>query len=64
MRTGVLNIASDAVFYLSEERGYLREEGLELETTRFDSAQRICVLFFSQAHKPREPSERLSPTSE
>jgi NitT/TauT family transport system substrate-binding protein len=43
VRTGVLNIASDVVFYLSEERGYLREEGLELETTRFDSAQRMTT---------------------
>jgi NitT/TauT family transport system substrate-binding protein len=40
---GVLNIASDAAFFLAEERGYLREEGLELETTRFDSAQRMTT---------------------
>lgn len=43
VHVGVLNIASDAAFFLAEERGYLREEGLELETTRFDSAQRMTT---------------------
>jgi NitT/TauT family transport system substrate-binding protein len=43
VRVGVLNIASDVVFFLAEERGYLREEGLQMETTRFDSAQRMTT---------------------
>jgi NitT/TauT family transport system substrate-binding protein len=43
VRVGVLNIASDAAFHLASERGYLREQGLEIETTRFDSAQRMTT---------------------
>ena len=43
IRVGVLDIASDVVFFLAEERGYLREEGLQIETTRFDSAQRMTT---------------------
>jgi NitT/TauT family transport system substrate-binding protein len=43
VRLGVLNIASDVTFYIAEERGYLREEGLQIETTRFDSAQRMTT---------------------
>jgi NitT/TauT family transport system substrate-binding protein len=43
VRVGVLNIASDAPLYWAEERGYLREVGLTIETSRFDSAQRMTT---------------------
>ena len=43
VRVGVLNIASDVPFYWAEQRGYLREVGLTIDTSRFDSAQRMTT---------------------
>ncbi len=43
VRVGTLNAASDAPFFLAQERGYLREQGLDLETTPFDSAQQMIA---------------------
>ena len=43
VRVGTLNAASDAPFFLAQERGYLREQGLDLETIPFDSAQQMIA---------------------
>ena len=43
VRVGTLNASTDAPFYLAQERGYLREEGLDLETTPFDSGQQMVA---------------------
>ncbi|HLI28687.1 MAG TPA: ABC transporter substrate-binding protein [Chloroflexota bacterium] len=43
VRVGSILNASDAPFYLAQERGYLREEGLEMEITQFDGAQRAIA---------------------
>jgi NitT/TauT family transport system substrate-binding protein len=43
VRVGTILNASDAPFYLAQERGYLREEGLDLEVTQFDGAQRAIA---------------------
>ena len=43
VRVGTLNSSPDAPFYLAQERGYLREEGLDLEATPFDSGQRMIA---------------------
>jgi NitT/TauT family transport system substrate-binding protein len=39
VRVGTIANATDATFYWAQERGYLREQGLELEATPFNSAQ-------------------------
>src|SRR4051794_6269806 len=39
VRIGTVGSASDAVFYWEQERGYLREQGLDLEATVFNGAQ-------------------------
>jgi NitT/TauT family transport system substrate-binding protein len=38
VRVGIISNATDATFYLAEERGYLREVGLQLEASPFNSA--------------------------
>lgn len=38
VRIGTINNATDAPFYWAQERGYLREQGLDIETTPFNSA--------------------------
>lgn len=43
VRVGTILNASDAPFYLAQERGYLREEGLDMEVTQFDGAQRAIA---------------------
>jgi NitT/TauT family transport system substrate-binding protein len=43
VRVGVLGQAADAPFHLAKERGYLAEEGLDLEAITFDSAQRMIA---------------------
>jgi NitT/TauT family transport system substrate-binding protein len=43
VRVGTLNNATDAPFFLAQERGYLREEGLDMETTAFDSGQMMIA---------------------
>jgi NitT/TauT family transport system substrate-binding protein len=43
VRVGTLNASADAPFYWAQERGYLREQGLDLETTPFDSAQQMIA---------------------
>jgi len=43
VRVGILNIASDAPLFWADERGYLREQRLAMETARFDSAQRMTT---------------------
>ena len=43
VRVGTLNATTDAPFYLAQDRGYLREEGLDLETTSFDSGQQMVA---------------------
>jgi NitT/TauT family transport system substrate-binding protein len=41
VRVGTINNATDAPFYMAQERGYLREQGLDIELTPFDTAQRM-----------------------
>lgn len=43
VRVGTLNASTDAPFYLAQERGYLREEGLDLETVPFESGQQMVA---------------------
>jgi NitT/TauT family transport system substrate-binding protein len=43
VRVGTLSASADAPFYWAQERGYLREQGLDLETTPFDSAQQMIA---------------------
>jgi NitT/TauT family transport system substrate-binding protein len=43
VRVGTLNATTDAPFYLALDRGYLREEGLDLEATPFDSGQQMVA---------------------
>src|SRR5581483_2292253 len=43
VRVGSILNSSDAPFYLAQERGYLREVGLDLEITRFDGAQQAIA---------------------
>jgi NitT/TauT family transport system substrate-binding protein len=41
VRAGVIGNSTDATFFWAQERGYLREQGLDLTTTTFDSAQNM-----------------------
>jgi NitT/TauT family transport system substrate-binding protein len=43
VRVGTNNAGADAPFHVAQERGYLREQGLELEFTPFDSAQQMIA---------------------
>src|SRR3712207_5343054 len=43
LRVGLLNTASDAGFYIAMDQGYLRELGLELDITPFDSAANMVA---------------------
>src|SRR4051812_42659754 len=43
VRVGMLSSISDAPFLIGRERGYFREEGLDLELTQFDSAQQMIA---------------------
>ena len=43
VRVGTINNASDVPFYLADERGYLREQGLAVEMIPFDSAARMIA---------------------
>ncbi len=43
IRLGVVGSASDAGFFVGMERGYYREQGLDVETTQFDSAARMVA---------------------
>src|ERR1044071_3818408 len=38
VRVGIISNATDATFFWAQERGYLREQGLDMETTPFNSA--------------------------
>lgn len=40
---GVLHAASDAGFFIAQDLGYFREQGLELDMTPFDSAARMVA---------------------
>jgi NitT/TauT family transport system substrate-binding protein len=37
VRLGTHHTTNDATYYLAQDRGYLREEGLELAATPFDT---------------------------
>jgi NitT/TauT family transport system substrate-binding protein len=39
VRAGMISNATDATFFWAQDRGYLREQGLEIEMTPFNSAQ-------------------------
>ncbi|HZU08242.1 MAG TPA: ABC transporter substrate-binding protein [Chloroflexota bacterium] len=43
VRVGTINNATDLPFYIAQERGYLREQGLDVEFSAFDSAQRAIA---------------------
>lgn len=43
LRTGLLSSASDAGFYIAMDQGYLREVGIELDVTPFDSAANMVA---------------------
>jgi NitT/TauT family transport system substrate-binding protein len=43
VRLGVVGGVSDAGFYVGLDKGYYREQGLEIETTPFDTAARMVV---------------------
>ncbi len=43
IRLGILNVSSDAGFLIGMDQGYFREQGIELETTPFDSAARMVA---------------------
>ncbi len=43
VRVGILGNAADVPFHLAKEKGYLAEEGLDLDTVAFDSAQRMIA---------------------
>jgi NitT/TauT family transport system substrate-binding protein len=43
VRLGTLNATNDATYYLAEDRGYLREEGLELAATPFDTGLQMIA---------------------
>jgi NitT/TauT family transport system substrate-binding protein len=43
VRLGVLGATVDAGFYIAEDQGYYREQGLEVEMTPFDSAARMVA---------------------
>jgi NitT/TauT family transport system substrate-binding protein len=43
IRLGLLGSVTDAGFFIGLERGYFREQGLELEVTPFDSAARMVA---------------------
>ena len=44
VRIGVLGLAADAGIYIAQDRGYFREQGIELESTVFQSAQQQVPL--------------------
>jgi len=43
LRLGIVGSATDAGFFIALERGYFRDQGLELDTTTFDSAARMVA---------------------
>lgn len=43
VRLGIIGGASDAGFFIGLDQGYFREQGIELETTQFDSAARMVA---------------------
>jgi len=43
LRTGLLNSASDAGFFIAIDQGYFREVGIELDITPFDSAANMVA---------------------
>lgn len=43
LQVGVIGGISDAAFYIANDKGYFKEQGIELETTRFDSAARMVA---------------------
>jgi NitT/TauT family transport system substrate-binding protein len=43
LRLGMVGSATDAGFFIGLERGYFREQGLDLEATPFDSAARMVA---------------------
>ncbi len=43
VRIGQVGGVSDAAFFIATDKGYFREQGIELDTTRFDSAARMIA---------------------
>jgi len=43
LKVGLVVSVSDAGFFIASDKGYFREQGIELEITRFDSAARMVA---------------------
>jgi NitT/TauT family transport system substrate-binding protein len=43
VRVGIVNVVSDAGFFIADKRGYFRHEGLEVTFTTFSSAARMIA---------------------
>ncbi len=43
VKSGVLGVVGDGPVYIAIDRGYFKQEGLEVETVRFDSAARMIA---------------------
>ncbi len=43
LQVGLVGSVSDAAFFIANDRGYFREQGIELEISRFDSAARMVA---------------------
>ncbi len=43
LQVGLVGGISDAAFYIANDKGYFKEQGIELEITRFDSAARMVA---------------------
>ncbi len=43
LRIGQIGSVSDAAFFIATDKGYFREQGIELDITRFDSAARMIA---------------------
>jgi len=43
LRVGQVGGVSDAAFFIATDKGYFREQGIELDVTRFDSAARMIA---------------------
>ena len=43
VRVGVTNLTTDIAFYLAEKRGYFKQEGITVETIKFDSGAKMIA---------------------
>ncbi|WP_375002752.1 ABC transporter substrate-binding protein [Aeromicrobium sp. CTD01-1L150] len=43
MEAGIVNSATDALLFIADEKGYFKEEGLDVDFTQFDSAAKMIA---------------------